>query len=87
VQFAYRAGAAVNVEYGASSIVTFADDWASRNTPEPAAAIRADAEWHEYCRARELAERKAAKSARSLQARRVHQELAQAYMQLRATGR
>ena len=77
----------MNVECGTSSIVIFADDWASRNTPEPAFAIRADAEWLDYCRARELAERKAAKSARSLQARRVHQELAQAYMQLRATRR
>jgi hypothetical protein len=78
-------GAAVNVEYGANSIVTFANDWSSRNAPELRPQISAD--WLEYCRARELAERKAAKSARSLEARRVHQQLAQAYMQFRTNGR
>jgi len=77
----------VNIEHGASSIVTFSDDWASRNVPEAKPAIRKDADWLDYCHARELAERAAAKSAGSIEARRVHQELAQAYMLMRATGR
>jgi hypothetical protein len=36
----------------------------------------------DYCRARERAERAAAKGACSIEARRVHQELAQAYAYL-----
>jgi hypothetical protein len=62
------------------SLVIFRDEWATKNNPESqteSGAARAD--WADYCRARELAERAAAKRACSIRARRVHQELAQAY--------
>ncbi|WP_028968609.1 hypothetical protein [Sphingomonas sp. URHD0057] len=71
----------MNVCNDCTSIVIIRDDWPTQNRPEtqipdPAAA---DPEW---CRARELAERAAAKRASSLEARRVHQELAAAYARL-----
>jgi len=39
-------------------------------------------DWIDQCRARELAERAAAKRASSIDERRMHQELAQAYASL-----
>ena len=47
---------------------------AARDAEAPAPPVRGD-----YCRVREQAERTAAKRATSTAARRVHQELAQAY--------
>ena len=87
VQREYSAEAAVNIEQRGCSIVTFTDDWQSRNVPQTGSDIRPDGDWLEYCSARESAERRAAKSARSLHARPIHQELAQAYMLLRTARR
>ena len=69
----------MNVGHGAGSILTFKDAWTSRDEPPSGEPKPADAAWLDHCRARELAERAAAKNAGSIEARRVHQELAQAY--------
>jgi hypothetical protein len=70
----------VNVCNEGGSLIIFRDDWAAKNNPAPRShSSAADAEWTDYCRARERAERAAAKRASSIRARRVHQELAQAY--------
>jgi hypothetical protein len=62
------------------SLVIFRDEWATKNNPESQTeSVAGRADWADYCRARELAERAAAKRAGSIKARRVHQELAQAY--------
>lgn len=57
-----------------------------RAPPESRSAVRTktstDATWMDQVRSRELAERAAAKSARCEAARRVHQELAQAYARM-----
>ena len=72
----------MNVCNDCTSIVIIRDDWPTRNNPEtqiPDPAAAADPDWS---RARELAERAAAKRAGSIEARRVHQELAAAYARL-----
>ena len=70
----------MNVCDESGSLIIFRDEWATKNNPEPQShSPAADAEWADYCRARERAERAAAKRASSIKARRVHQELAQAY--------
>ena len=43
---------------------------------------RADDEWLDHCKAREVAERAAAKNATSIRAHAIHQELAQAYARI-----
>lgn len=68
----------MNISHDGGSIVRCTTPWASRNEPDPA-IDRRDPAWLDYCRAREIAERAAAKKASSEVARRVHQELAQAY--------
>lgn len=72
----------MNAYLGGGSIVAFSD-YPSAASEAPPTKAKADAQWLDYCRTRELAERAAAKSARSVEARRVHQELAQAYMLMR----
>jgi hypothetical protein len=59
-------------------IVTFTDQWGAKDD-ESLLAAPLGHRWHEYCRYREAAERAAAKRASSVQAQRIHQELAQAY--------
>lgn len=71
----------MNVWHEGGGIVAFADCWTARDEGEPDLAERSGPEWIDYCRARERAERAAAKRAASIDARRVHQELAQAYAQ------
>ena len=55
------------------SLIIFRAPWV-RDAQTPASPIGED-----YCRVRERAERAAAKRAGSVEARRAHQELAQAY--------
>jgi hypothetical protein len=69
-------GGAMNVCNDGGSIVTFND---TRGLNEDVLDAGPDEKWQEYCRSREMAERAAAKRASSATARRVHQELAQAY--------
>jgi hypothetical protein len=71
----------MNVCHEGGTIVAFPDDWTARNEGDPDLRERSGPEWIDYCRARERAERAAAKRAASIDARRVHQELAQAYAQ------
>mgnify|MGYP001555062968 CR=1 FL=1 len=71
----------MNVCHDGGAIVAFADLWTARHDGELDLAERSGPEWTDYCRARERAERAAAKRAASIDARRVHQELAQAYAQ------
>ena len=68
----------MNISNEGGSIVPFTSPWPSRNEPE-AHANPQDPDWLDYCRAREFAERAAAKDACSMEARRAHQEMAQAY--------
>jgi hypothetical protein len=73
----------MNVCDDGGPIVIFRDDWSLRNTSEnDKPKLAEDVEWIDHCRARELAERAAAKHASSARARRVHQELAQAYARM-----
>jgi len=69
----------VNICNEGGSIVTFQDSWPTKNEPEAEPQKTDDVD---YCRARELAERGAAKNARSAEARGVHQQLAQAYARM-----
>lgn len=62
----------MNVSHDPSSLIIFRA--AARDAEAPASPVCGD-----YCRVREQAERTAAKRATSTAARRVHQELAQAY--------
>lgn len=59
-------------------VIAFRDAWGLAADRDIQSADPPDAD---YCRARERAERAAAKTAQSIEARRVHQELAQAYAQ------
>jgi hypothetical protein len=72
----------MNVCHGGGPVIVFRDRWSSRNESELPSAKPVDAEWIDYCRARELAERAAAKKAGSIEARRIHQQLAQAYARM-----
>lgn len=70
----------MNVCNEGGPLVIFREERAARSNPKtdhlkPAS----DDGWVDYCRAREASERAAAKRAASITARRVHQELAQAY--------
>lgn len=67
----------MNVSNESSSLIIFRAPWAAPAEAEDSPAVSAD-----YCRARETAERAAAKCASSVKARRVHQELARAYARL-----
>lgn len=69
----------MNICHEGSQIVAFTVPWPSRNETPAEETERSDGEWLDYCREREFAERRAAKQARSIDAQRVHQELAQAY--------
>ena len=69
----------MNVCNEGGSIVIFPDEWSSRNEPQHQITHPNDPAWLDYCRAREFAERSAAKQATCVHARRVHQQLAQAY--------
>ena len=70
----------MNICHEGGSIVPFTESRAAQrdeaDLPTPVD------EWVDYCRARESAERAAAKNSNSIVARRIHQELAQAYAQL-----
>ena len=72
----------MNISHEGSCIFTFRDSWRSRNKPQSEILDPVDAEWLDHCRARELAERAAAKKATSTEARGIHQELAQAYARM-----
>ena len=69
---------AMNVCHEGGPIVTFRDAWRAEDEARLAPAA-GDEPSRQYCRSREAAERAAAKSASSVHARRVHQELAEAY--------
>jgi hypothetical protein len=71
----------VNICNEGGSIVAFRDSW-PRNEAESEPQEPDDPEWLDYCRARELAERRAAKNTPSAEARGVHQQLAQAYARM-----
>ena len=72
----------MNVCDDGASIITFRDAWSATKDHEGGSPTSADAEWLEHCRAREFAERAAAKNASSIEARRIHQQLAQAYARM-----
>ena len=67
----------MNIEHGSGPIMAFTD----RAGPDDAVAPPSK-DAVEYCRKRERAERAAAKKSPSVLARRVHQELAEAYAQM-----
>lgn len=69
----------MNICNDGGSILTFHGPRLSRNEIEPEYRQAADPVWLDYCRAREIRERAAAKNASSVQAQRVHQQLAMAY--------
>jgi hypothetical protein len=69
----------VNICNDGGSVVTFTDPRLPKDEEFFEAPRYATAEWLDYCRTREADERAAAKKAASIEARRVHQELAQAY--------
>lgn len=79
---------AVNVCNGGGSIIPFPGSSLSGMAFEAELPHSADPKWLDYCRSREFAERSAAKKATSAAARRIHQDLAQAYaLILRDAGR
>ena len=69
----------MNVDHQGGSIIAFRDSFATRNAPGHEVPKPIDTE---LCRDRERAERAAAEKAASLEARRVHQELAEAFAAL-----
>jgi len=75
----------VNIDKDTGPMLVFRD----MGQDEPSPPISGDDSWIEHLRFREQAERGAAKNATCPQARRVHQELAQAYSRIveRATRR
>jgi hypothetical protein len=76
----------VNVCKEGGSIIAFSDGWGTGKVTGSEAPRPGDDEWLDYCRRREGAERLAAKAASSATARRVHQQLAQAYAAMIADG-
>jgi len=76
----YSGTRAMNVEKDDGGFITFRDAPFRAENAEPAAQI--DAEWIDYCRSREFAERAAAKHATCTRSRKVHQQLAQAYSRM-----
>lgn len=79
---AYRAERVMNISHEGSSIFIFRDSGPPRKQQESESVGCFDAGWLDHCRARELAERAAAKKASSMEARGIHQELAQAYARM-----
>ena len=78
----------MNVCNEGGSLIEFKDPWPLRNQAEPETARSPDPAGLDYYRSRELAERSAAKNARSTAARCIHQTLAQAYARMiRKTAR
>ncbi len=69
----------MNVEHDDAGFVIFRNRWAEEET---GAGPRTDRQWLDHIRARELAERAAAKRAACPRARHVHQQLAQAYSRI-----
>ena len=69
----------MNVERDGGGLIVFRDSWPEEGT---SAARPADREWLDHIRAREFAERAAAKHATCPRAREVHQQLAQAYSRM-----
>ena len=69
----------MNVPSDEGSILTFREPWTCRGEGDVHAAATSEETWLDYCRSRERKERAAAKQASSVLARRIHQELAQAY--------
>jgi len=67
----------LNVEVGGGSLIIFRAPRSTGDVEESAPAVSQD-----YCRARELAERAAAKDATCTRAREIHQELAQAFARM-----
>jgi hypothetical protein len=76
----------MNVEHDGGGFIIFRS---GRPEEETGAARSADDEWLDHIRARELAERAAAKHATCSRAREIHQQLAQAYARMinRATAK
>ena len=68
----------MNIEKDSGAVFVFRD----MGPDEPPSAIAGDESWIDHLRFREQAERSAAKNATCPQARRVHQELAQAYLRV-----
>jgi hypothetical protein len=64
------------------SFVVFRGRWPTSENTESESPEPIDAAWIDHCRARESAERAAAKQTTCVEARRVHQELAQAYARM-----
>jgi hypothetical protein len=69
----------MNVERDGGGFIVFRDSWPEE---QPVSAPPADGAWADHLRARELAERAAAKNATCARAREVHQQLAQAYSRI-----
>jgi hypothetical protein len=70
---------AVNICHDGGSVIAFRDAWHSRDSRAPRPP---GADWIEYCQTRERKERACAQRAASVEARRIHQELAQSYAHL-----
>ncbi len=68
----------MNVDDDAGGFIIFRAGPFRADEPEPGAS----AEWIEHCRSREFAERAAAKRATCSEARKIHQQLAQAYARM-----
>lgn len=68
----------MNIEKDSGPVLVFC----GMGPDEPPPPISGDESWIDHLRVREQAERGAAKNATSPQARRVHQELAQAYSRI-----
>lgn len=70
----------MNVCHDGGPIIAFRNAW--DDSREEASDARSGERWLDYCRTREAAERAAAKKASSINAQRVHQELALAYARI-----
>jgi hypothetical protein len=69
----------VNISNEGGPVLAFQDSWRAEDPDDPVTTPLLNGEWLAYCREREAQERTAAKNAHSIEARRVHQELAQGY--------
>ncbi|MEA3058417.1 MAG: hypothetical protein QOF34_1232 [Sphingomonadales bacterium] len=72
----------MNINNAGGPVLAFPDSMGAATDEE--LGPRHNPEWVAYCRTREAQERAAAKKAHSLEARRVHQELAQGYARFAA---
>jgi hypothetical protein len=74
----------VNINNAGGPVLSFPDSMLVDGHDDP--GPRQTPEWAAYCRTREAQERAAAKKALSIEARRVHQELAQGYARFAASS-